>query len=756
MKVSVSLPRSTRLGVAALAIGYLLAHVPFLPPSLEDIDSINFALGLRHFDPALHQPHPPGYPVYIAAGRLSLAVISRLAPTLPPARSEALALAIWSLLAGALAIIAAARLFHAVESRRASTDAATTARVAIWGAALLAVAPLFWMSGLRPMSDMPGLAAVLWAQTLLLEGARGGRRLALGAVLAGLAAGIRIQTLPLTLPILLLAMIERRTLRPIAWLAGGIVAWAVPLVIATGGVAAYRRALGTQAAEDFGWVDMLWSNPTPRRLAFSVYETFVLPWASTPLAVVIAIAALAGLLVACFRARGPLAVMLLAFAPYLPYHLLFQETITVRYALPVLPLVAWLAVRGLLLARRAFPAVAVPVVGAAAIVAIAGGVAYASAAHPAFRAIDAANRRAETAPPAATYSHYSVRRPLQVAATPTLHVVEPRRSYEWLGLADYWRDGGSMPVWFLADAKRTDLALIDPESRRDVVRYDWPAGARAELSGTRPIAVDWYRLSPPGWFAGEGWSLTPEVGGITRATDAGPDRQPIVAWVRRRSAPMHLVVGGRHLGDPGEPDAECELAIDGVLIDRWRLSVGERNFLRFVELPQGLPAGATAYARLTITARAASATGRAEVAIRQFDVQPASRLVYGFGEGWHEEEYAVETGLRWRWTSERSVLRLKGPPQAVRLTLRGESPLKYVDRVPTVTVAAGDRIVGTFKPAADFEWSVVIPAEAWQASAGAVAIATDRIYLPGPAEGTNDTRHLGLRLYDVQVNGIQP
>ena len=53
---------STRTAVVIAAV-YLLAHLPFLAPSLEDIDSINFALGLRHFDPALRQPHPPGYPV---------------------------------------------------------------------------------------------------------------------------------------------------------------------------------------------------------------------------------------------------------------------------------------------------------------------------------------------------------------------------------------------------------------------------------------------------------------------------------------------------------------------------------------------------------------------------------------------------------------------------------------------------------------------------------------------------------------------
>ena len=594
MKGSVSTPRNVSRAAAALAALYFVAHLPFLAPSLEDIDSINFALGLRHFDPALHQPHPPGYPVYIAAGRLSLAVLSRVAPGLSEVRAEALALAIWSVIGGALALVAVARLFHAVE-RRWGADEGTAARVAVWGAAVLAASPLFWMSGLRPMSDMPGLAAVLWAQTLMVEGIVSRRRLAVGAVVAGLAAGIRIQTLPLTLPILLLAMYERRSLRVlvanVSWFALGIIAWAVPLLIATGGIDGYRRALGTQAAEDFGWVDMLWSNPTPRRLAFSLYETFVLPWASTPLAAVIAFTAIAGGLVALARARGALGVMLLGFAAYIPYHLLFQETITVRYALPILPLLAWLVVRGLAPVRRGFVFVAVPIIGAATIVAVAGGIAYARAPHPAFQAIADANRRAESDPPGATFSHYSVRRPVQAAAAPALRAVEPRREYEWLGLVDYWRDGGVKPVWFLADGKRTDLALIDPESRRDVVRYSWPAASRPELSGTRPVGVDWYRLMPPGWFAGEGWSLTPETGGITRATNAGPDRRPILAWLRRRTAPMHLVVGGRHLGSPGDPDAEFELAIDGVLVDRWRLSQAQQNFLRFVDLPQGLPAG---------------------------------------------------------------------------------------------------------------------------------------------------------------------
>lgn len=754
MKVSAFAP--PKHASAAIAATWFVAHLPFLAPSLEDIDSINFALGLRDYDPAQHQPHPPGYPVYIAMGRVLLALVSRVMSGWPAARAEAFTLALMSAVAGALAILAAARLFAVVQRWQDPADEAAVARASIGGAALLAVTPLFWMSGLRPMSDMPGLAAVLWAQALAVEGMSGNRRrLLVAAAIAGLAGGIRIQTLALTLPVLVIAAFRRRDLRPLLALAIGVAAWAVPLVVITGGPAAYQQALGSQAAEDFGWVNMLWSNPTARRLAMNLYETFALPWVSLDLARVVGGLGLIGVVAALVKAPRALLLMLVAFAPYLPYHLLFQETITVRYALPLLPLVAWLAVQGLMLARTWMPLASVPLILASLVFAAGGALAYAREPHPAFRALADANIRAESAAPSATFSHYSLRRPLQAAASPALRVVEPRRQYEWMGPVDYWRGGGTGVVWFFADPNRSDLALIDPHSRADVERYRWPAERRRELSGTRPLGVDWYRLTPPGWFAGEGWSLTPETGGIVSATGAGPDRRPIEAWVRRRAEPLHLVVGGRHLGSPGDPAAEFELAIEGVVVDRWRLPVEERNFLRFADLPAGLAPGRDAFASLMIVSR--SADGRpAPVAVRQFDIQPASQVIVGFGEGWHEDEFEFATGLRWRWTSERSVLRLKGPPQPVRLTLRGESPLRYLPAAPVVKVVAGGRTVGEFTPAADFQWSVVVPGEAWTASGGAVAIETDRVYLPGPAEGTADTRRLGLRLFDIHVDPVVP
>jgi transmembrane protein TMEM260 (protein O-mannosyltransferase) len=771
-------PLTTNRGslIFLVAVLYLAAHVPSLAPSLEDIDSINFALGLRHFDPALHQPHPPGYPVYMVLGHISLPIVERVTSATGVA-AEARALAIWSAIGGAGCILAVWFLFAALRARLPATDSRLLAgpetrsrrSEVLWAPLLLAASPLFWMTGLRPMSDMPGLALAVAAQALLLAqcglearrgpGERGGpfgSAITGGALLAGLATGIRVQSAVLTLPLLAFVIVEqRRFAKPLLAFAIGCLTWGIPLLIASGGVGAYIAALNMQAVQDFSWVDMLWSNPTPGHIAIGLYQALVLPWASIPLAAAVGVAAAIGVLVSLLREPRVLLVLAVAFGPYFVFHLLFQQLDTTRYALPIVIPVGWLAARGFALAGRLTPMVAAPLVAAALIVAVPGGVAYGRDPHPAFRAIADAVQRARVQPPAAVYSHYAIRRPLQAADTGALHVVEPVTQYEWLGPVNYWRNGGADPIWFFADARRTDLALIDPHSRSDVVRYRWTVEQRGELSGTRPLGVDWYRLGVPGWFAGQGWSLTPEIGGLTQATSMGPDHRPIEAWVRRRPGPFHAVVGARHLGGGADADAEMTLAVDGHPIARWPVTRAARNALQFVDLPDGIP-GAGPFATLTITSRSVDPKRSAPVAVRQFDVQPSAQLVTAFAEGWHEAEYSIETGLTWRWTSERSVLRINGPAQPVTLEIAGESPLRYFDRPPTVKITAGDVTLAQFQPDTDFEWRVAVPAEAMLNSGGAIAIEIDRVYLPGKVEGTADDRHLGLRIFDLRVNGVDP
>jgi hypothetical protein len=57
--------KAVLLFLAAFAL-YFFTH----SPALDDIDAVQFAMGVRSFDLWHHQPHPPGYPLFIFFGWL--------------------------------------------------------------------------------------------------------------------------------------------------------------------------------------------------------------------------------------------------------------------------------------------------------------------------------------------------------------------------------------------------------------------------------------------------------------------------------------------------------------------------------------------------------------------------------------------------------------------------------------------------------------------------------------------------------------
>ena len=179
--------RAFEASVALLAVVFLAFHIPYLPSSLEDLDSINFALGIRHFDVAQHQPHPPGYPVFILIAKAVHAVV----PT------EARALGLLSAVAGALGVLAIAACF-----RRCEADASPPSGWTLAATGVAMTSPLYWFTAVRPLSDMTGLAAALAVQAMTLA-ATTTREFALAAFAAGLASGIRSQVAWLTLPLLI-------------------------------------------------------------------------------------------------------------------------------------------------------------------------------------------------------------------------------------------------------------------------------------------------------------------------------------------------------------------------------------------------------------------------------------------------------------------------------------------------------------------------------------------------------------------------
>jgi hypothetical protein len=767
-----------RKELAALAVLYLLAHLLHLPPTLEDVDSINFAMGVRDFDVARHQPHPPGYPVFIALGKISTAALRAAGVANPEPRALALL--------SALAATALIPLLFALFRRLADDDS-----LAWWGMAVAICSPLLWFTALRPLSDMTGLALAVASQVCLLSAIAkpvnraagepviagspvhpftGSQYLFAGAALCGLAAGIRAQTVMLTAPVLVAALVwpnraltfRARGLAAIAALAGVLV-WAVPLIAASGGLGGYLAALGSQAGEDFSGVVMLWTMRQARVAAEAVQNTFVWPWAQRPLANAVLILAALGAVRFAWRAPRGFVLLAIAFLPYAVFHLLFHETATVRYAAPLIVPVALLAMWAAgALGRLATALTAGSLIVASLVLTLPAARAYAANGSPAFQLFQPeALAMMRSAPAAGDRAGGPASVPAGVLA---MHAVmdraaeweqdrhgapllRGRHGHEWLSLVEHWRNAPDVPAMFAADPRRTDLALFDPHDRVLTARKRWTFPELPFIAGIRPGNADGLYMRPPGWMLEGGWALTAEVAGVTARDRLGPHVQPSVAWIRARSEAAALIVGGRHVG--GDPPARLTLSTATAQIDSWTVAPG--FFFRHVALPPGTLSG-TGYVPLRLSALAADGSGRqVEVKLEQFDVQSNGVEMLGYIDGWQEPEYNPRTSRSWRWMSERARLWVRPVGRDVALTLTGESPLRYFDEAPTVRILAAGAEVARFSPVADFEQRVVIPARALTASGGLIAVESSLWFTPAERGEGADRRHLALRIYSAEL-----
>ena len=727
----------------ALALLFLVVHVAWLPSTLADIDEINFALGVRDFDVARHQPHPPGYPVFMAGGKAVAAGLAAVGVTAPEVR----ALALISAVAGALLIPLLFLLY-----RQLSDDP----RIAAWAAVVSGLSPLIAFNALRPLSDLAGLATVVAAQGLIAasmltgdSGARS-RRLMLGALVAGVAIGIRSQSFFLTVPIFAVAValpgtgvhLRHRALAVVA-LGIGVLAWAVPLLVASGGPQAYLEALRNQAGEDLTGVVMVWTARSARVAVDAVENTFLWPWGALPAGwIVVAIGAAGGARL-IWRAPAAAAVLAVAFAPYAVFHLLFQETATTRYAMPLVVPVAFLFVYAL---RAVGPTAAYA--GCAVLTAwslflwLPSMQRFGSRPTPAARAV--ADAIAASAPDGLVGMHAVMLRPEQWYHDNASGRVQRRlHGREVPALVELWRQEPGRVVTFIADPRRSDLAMLDPRTREPIRLYDWGFREMPLLGGVRPGEVSLFTLRPPGWMVDQGWALTAEIGGQTERQGAGPHRAPAVVWIRSRDEGATMLIGGRNLGAQGTAAARVAVSLRGRELASFGVPPG--FFFETRTLPPSLFSAAEPYLPLQVSA-AGSAPIR--VGLEQFDLQSGDVPMVGMAAGWYEPEYAPVTGLAWRWMSDHATLWVRSVGRDLTLRLRAESPLRYFDAPPVVRVRAADRVLAQFSPSSDFTQEVTIPADALRRANDLVTIESDKWFFPS----NGDPRRLALRVYAVEIN----
>jgi len=279
-----------------------------LPHSLDGIDAVDFALALGDYDPGLEQPHPPGYPLYVAVAR-GLAALGA---------SDVAALALPGILAAPILCWATARCAAA-----AGLGPTAAAVAALWAG----LHPLVLIEGTRPAPDLFG-SALAWTG---LAGVLSGHARAGGAAL-GLALGVRADLAPFAALALGLEAGERR--RFARAFALGAAIWALP----------FAALAPPSWARDF----LVFA-----RGHFSVWGSSALAGSGDPALALRGLAlaasgpagALLGLL-GTRRARWPRALVL-GCATYALWVALGQNLAHARHWLPLAPAFALLGANGL-------------------------------------------------------------------------------------------------------------------------------------------------------------------------------------------------------------------------------------------------------------------------------------------------------------------------------------------------------------------------------------------------------------------------
>src|SRR5438067_7370606 len=212
----------------ALGILTVLSRLPYRARMLYNWDAVQFALALNEYDVVKHQPHPPGYILYVALGRLVHGLTG-------DAAGAYVVLAVLFSGAGTFVVYLLARAMY---------DRPT----ALVAATLLAVSPLFWFYGsvgLTYAGEALCASTVAYFAFRALRGSETDAWLAAGYL--GLAGGVRQSILLLLLPLWLGATIVGiRRLRTVVVgfgiIAAAVMAWFVPMIWLTGGLDRYLAA----------------------------------------------------------------------------------------------------------------------------------------------------------------------------------------------------------------------------------------------------------------------------------------------------------------------------------------------------------------------------------------------------------------------------------------------------------------------------------------------------------------------------------
>ena len=198
--------------ILSLFIFFTSASASFWP---DDQDGVNYLLGIQQYDLIFHQPHFPGYPVYIVAGKLITSILG----------SPERACVFLSVFSGTVCLW----LISVMVRQTKNTQTALLCITAI------AVNPVFFEFSHKIFTEMPALALLILATVLLGNPDKAsGIRWFLSVAVIGLMLGIRLSWWPFAMFYFVKGIRSGKGLSVSGGLLFGIFFWFLPQAVIVG------------------------------------------------------------------------------------------------------------------------------------------------------------------------------------------------------------------------------------------------------------------------------------------------------------------------------------------------------------------------------------------------------------------------------------------------------------------------------------------------------------------------------------------
>lgn len=204
----------------------IISRLPFTSKYLYNVDSGHFALALENYNITVHQPHPPGYFLYIMMGRLLNLFI----------RDANVIFIVISIVFSGLTVVAVYYLGREIFNKKIGTFAALIAMTS----------PSLWFYSEIASTYIIEAFFSTFIALLCWRIYRGEHRYIWVSVIAlAVAGGIRQNTIVFLFPLWLFsvkAVPIRKIVVSVGMLMGCCLLWFVPMVTITGGWTAYQEA----------------------------------------------------------------------------------------------------------------------------------------------------------------------------------------------------------------------------------------------------------------------------------------------------------------------------------------------------------------------------------------------------------------------------------------------------------------------------------------------------------------------------------